>query len=99
MVLEGFRDRFRVDFGMFLEGNFEELCIIFGVPCTLENLIFIWFLLYIQHSSVSENLQKITKRANCEALFSETRSERILEPIWVDFWTILGGFLGQSREK
>ena len=97
--MEGFRDRFRVDFGMFWEGNFEDLCIIFGVPCTLENLIFIWFFVCVQHIRVSENLQKITKPANSEALFSETRPERILEPFWEDFWTILGGFLDQSRKK
>ena len=69
-----------MDFGEFWEENFEDLCIILCVPCTLENIIFIWYLQCLQHISVSENCQKITKPAKSEALFSETRLEKILEP-------------------
>jgi hypothetical protein len=71
---------------MFWEGNFEDLCRIFGVPCTLENLIFIWFLLGIQHISVSENLQKNTKHCEfCGTFLRDASGE--------DFGAILGGFL------
>ena len=69
-----------MDFGVFWEGNFEDLCIILCVPCTLENIILIWYLQCFQHISVSENLKKNTKPAKSEALFSETRPEKILEP-------------------
>ena len=80
VVWEGFWARFRVDFGVFWEDVFEDFCIIFCVPCTLENIILIWYLQCLQHISVSENFQKIKKPAKSEALFSETRPEKILEP-------------------
>ena len=80
VVWDGFRDRFRVDFGVFWEGFFEDFCIIFCVPCTLENIILIWYLQCLLHISVSENLKKIRKSASSEALFSETRPRPILEP-------------------
>ena len=41
----------------------------------------------------------MTKSANSEAHFSETRSERILEPFWEDFGTILGGLGAPKLEK
>ena len=49
--------------------------------------------------SVAKNFAKMTKSAKSEALFSETRPERILEPFWKDFWTILGGFGVPKSEK
>ena len=41
----------------------------------------------------------MTKPANSEAHFSDTRSERILEPFWEDFGTILGGLGAPKLEK
>ena len=35
-------------------------------------------------------MAQITKSANSEAHFSETRSETILEPFWVDFGSTFG---------
>ena len=58
VVLEGFRERFGVDLGMFLEGNFEVCFTIFVVPGTLKNLVFIWFFLWWRHIRVSKNLCK-----------------------------------------
>ena len=39
------------------------------------------------------------KSANSEAQFSETGSERILEPFWEDFGIILGGLGAPKLEK
>ena len=55
VVWEGFRDGFRGDFGVFWEGNFDDLCISLCVPCTLENIILILYLQCLQHISVSKN--------------------------------------------
>ena len=47
----------------------------------------------------SEISEKITKTTNSEACFSEARSERLLDPFWVDFGNIFEGFGHPKWEK
>ena len=100
VVLEGFRDRFRVDFGMILEGNFADWLYIF--LCTLhiaKSDLDMVFTMFEAQQRFQNIFAKMRKSANSDELFSETRPERILESFWEDFRTIFGGFGAPKSEK
>ena len=49
--------------------------------------------------SVSKIIAKITKSANSEAPFSDTRSETISIQFYVDFGSIFGGLVHKNRKE
>ena len=83
-----------------LEGKFED--ILHNFRCTLHIAkppLDMLFVMFEAHWHFQKSTAKMTKSANSEACFSEARSERILEPSWVDFETIVGGFGAQNGQQ
>ena len=98
-VLEGFRERFRVDFGTILEGNFEDLS--YNFRCTLHiakphfDMVFIMFEAHQRFQESSQKLQNLR-------ILRHISQRRARRGFWSHFGRILELFweaLGHQNRK